>query len=144
MLSGQAIGSSGKGLQKAAEALGEGRARAFGVVAEEARESPFWVDGNSSIDEVCAKGPARLPTVLTRSEVRDIIEAMSCSHKLVAQSLCGSDLRLMEGLRLRVKDVDSGMLQIVVRDGKVQQHRTTVLAEAKYAVRWMKIGAAHQ
>ena len=50
----------------------------------------------------------------------------------------------MEGLRLRVKDVDSGMLQIVVRDGKGQQHRTTMLAEAKCAVRWMLIGAAHQ
>lgn len=76
--------------------------------------------------------------------MRDIIEAMSCSHKLMAQSLCGSGLRLMEGLRLRVKDVDSGMLQIVVRDGKGQQHRTTMLAKAKCAVRWMKIGAAHQ
>ena len=62
----------------------------------------------------------------------------------MAQSLCGSGLRLMEGLRLRVKDVDSGMLQIVVRDGKGQQRRTTMLAEAKCAVRWMLIGAAHQ
>ena len=144
MLSGQAIGSSGKGFQKAAEAPGEGRARAFGVVAEEARKSPFWVDRNSSIDAVYAKRHARLPTVLTRSWVRDIIEAMSCSHKLMAQSLCWSGLRLMEGLPLRVKDVDSGMFQILVRDGKGQHYRTTMLTGAKCAVRWMKIGAARQ
>ncbi len=59
-----------------------------------------------SVDAVRAKKPKRLPTVLTREEVRMVIAAISGTNQLIAKSLYGSDLRLMECLRLRVKDVD--------------------------------------
>lgn len=53
-----------------------------------------------------AKRPERLPTVLTRQEVLRLINYLSGLHKLMAQLLYGSGLRLMECVRLRVKDVD--------------------------------------
>jgi integron integrase len=87
-------------------------------------------DLDGSIDAVRAKRPARLPTVLTRNEVREIIKALSGSHKLMAQLLYGSGLRLMECMRLRVKDVDFEMFQITVRDGKGQHDRVTMLPKS--------------
>jgi len=59
-----------------------------------------------SVDAVRAKKPKRLPTVLTREEVRMVIAAISGTNQLSAKLLYGSGLRLMECLRLRVKDVD--------------------------------------
>lgn len=76
-----------------------------------------------------AKRPKRLPVVLTREEVNHLFAAMSGTHKLMAQLLYGTGMRLMEMLRLRVKDVDFGRNQIIVRGGKGDKDRVTVLPE---------------
>lgn len=77
-----------------------------------------------------AKKPRRLPTVLTRSEVRAVIAELSGVHRLMAQLLYGSGLRLMECLRLRVKDLDFEAHQLTVRDGKGMHDRVTMLPES--------------
>jgi integron integrase len=74
-----------------------------------------------------AKRPARLPVVLTREEARRLLSRMSGTPHLMASLLYGSGLRLMECVRLRVKDVDFGYGQIMVRDGKGEKDRRTVL-----------------
>ena len=76
-----------------------------------------------------AKRPARVPEVLTPSEVDTLLEAMEGVHALMAGLLYGAGLRLMECVRLRVKDVRFEEMQIVVRDGKGQKDRVTVLPE---------------
>ncbi len=76
-----------------------------------------------------AKRPVLLPTVLSRQEVRRLQEQLSGTYALMAGLLYGSGLRLMECVRLRVKDLDFDHRQIVVRDGKGQKHRVTVLPE---------------
>lgn len=81
-----------------------------------------------SLDGVVrAKRPARLPTVLTRQEVKRILLNLSGTQRLMAGLLYGSGLRLMECVRLRVKDVDFGYRQITVRNGKGQKDRRTIL-----------------
>jgi integrase len=65
-----------------------------------------------------AKRPIRVPTVLTREEVARLLGEMEGTMKLIAQLLYGGGLRLLEGLRLRVKDIDFGYRQIVVHEGK--------------------------
>lgn len=74
-----------------------------------------------------AKKPARLPVVLTRAEVRTIFSHLHGTTKLMAGLLYGSGLRLMECVRLRVKDVDLGYLTITVRDSKGGKDRVTML-----------------
>lgn len=74
-----------------------------------------------------AKTPARLPVVLTRDEVHRIFARLQGTHRLMAGLLYGSGLRLMECVRLRVKDVDLGYLRITVRDGKGAKDRLTML-----------------
>ncbi|HIC89023.1 MAG TPA: integron integrase [Anaerolineae bacterium] len=81
------------------------------------------------LDYLRAKRPKRLPTVLTREEVQRVLDAMEGTPKLVAQLLYGSGLRLLEALRLRVKDVNVEQRQITVRDGKGAKDRVTVLPE---------------
>ena len=76
---------------------------------------------------VHATRPQRLPVVLARKDVAVLLAHMSGVPKLVAQLLYGSGLRLLEGLRLRVKDLDFNRSQILVRDGKGQKDRVTVL-----------------
>ena len=76
---------------------------------------------------VRARRPRRLPVVLTEQEARDLIGAISGSPRLVASLLYGSGLRLLEALRLRVKDVDFGRGEIRVRDGKGRRDRVTML-----------------
>lgn len=78
-------------------------------------------------DVVRAKRPRRLPTVLTRAEVRALIGRLGGVHRLVALLLYGSGLRLLECLRLRVKDVEFGSNRIVVRDAKGQRDRVAPL-----------------
>ena len=75
------------------------------------------------------KRPRRLPVVLTKSEVGRLFEHLSGSHWLMAGLLFGSGLRLMECLRLRVKDIDFERGEIIVRDGKGQKDRVSMLAE---------------
>lgn len=74
-----------------------------------------------------SKRPRRIPVVLSREEVRRLLDAVEDSYRLPAALLYGSGLRLMEALRLRVKDVDLQRRQISVRDGKGQKDRVTVL-----------------
>jgi integron integrase len=79
------------------------------------------------IDVLRAKRPRRLPVVLTRAEVRAILTQLDDHKHLMACLLYGSGLRLMECLRLRIKDVDFGQNHILVRDGKGQKDRVTLL-----------------
>lgn len=79
-----------------------------------------------------AKRPQRLPVVLTRKEVESIFEHLTGTVKLMAGLLYGAGLRLMECVRLRVKDVDFEKKQIMVRDGKGEKDRVTILPD-KYA-----------
>ena len=72
------------------------------------------------IDASRAKRPKRLPVVLTRDELRAVPSHLSGVHHLMASLLYGSGLRLMECLRMRVKDLDFGQNHILVRDGKGQ------------------------
>jgi len=78
-------------------------------------------------DVVRARTPRRLPVVLTRDEVRAVLGRLHGTPRLVATLLYGSGHRLLECLRLRVKDVDAGSNQIVVRSGKGQKDRVTLL-----------------
>ncbi len=76
-----------------------------------------------------AKRPERLPTVLARDEVLHLINQLSGTHKLMAQLLYGSGLRLMECVRLRVKDIDFEYKSITVRDGKGEKDRIVPLPQ---------------
>jgi integron integrase len=82
-----------------------------------------------SIQALRADRPIRVPVVLTQEEVKQMVVALAGTPQLVVKLLYGSGLRLMEALRLRVKDVDFAMKQITVRDGKGAKDRYTVLAE---------------
>jgi integron integrase len=76
-----------------------------------------------------AKKPQRLPVVLTRDQVRTVLARLDGRNRLMANLLYGAGLRLMECLRLRVKDVDFDYHQIIVRDGKGQKDRVTMLPD---------------
>lgn len=81
-----------------------------------------WVEG-----VMRAKRPKRMPVVFTREEVRGVLSHMRGETWLMASLLYGSGLRLMECVRLRVKDVDFARLQITVREGKGDKDRVTML-----------------
>lgn len=81
-----------------------------------------WLNGI-----VRAKKPKHLPVVLTRDEVSRVLTQMSGVKWMVATLLYGSGLRLLEALRLRVKDVEFARGEVVVRDGKGQKDRVTML-----------------
>ncbi|MBD1910741.1 integron integrase [Leptolyngbya sp. FACHB-16] len=81
------------------------------------------------IDALRAKPSRYLPTVLTPEEVTALLERMTGTHKLIAQILYGSGLRVREGLQLRIKDIDFAQRQIAVRDTKGNESRVTMLAE---------------
>jgi integron integrase len=78
---------------------------------------------------VQAKRQMRLPVVLTLGEVRTLLDQMEGGMGLVAQVLYGTGMRLMEGLRLRVKDVDFDRREILIRDGKGGKDRVTMLPD---------------
>jgi site-specific recombinase XerD len=79
------------------------------------------------IDAMRARKSKRLPTVLTKDEVLQVIGVLSGGHELMAKLLYGSGLRLMECVRLRVKDLDLDQHQLIVRDGKGMEDRMTML-----------------
>lgn len=81
-----------------------------------------WLD-----NVVRAKRPQHMPVVLTRDEVQRVLARLSGVPWLVASLLYGAGLRLTEALRLRVKDVEFSRREILVRDGKGQKDRVTVL-----------------
>jgi integron integrase len=79
---------------------------------------------------VRARKPQHLPVILPRREVQALIGELDGAYHLIAQLLYGSGLRLMEALRLRVKDIDFEYSQIIVRDGKGQKDRVSILPES--------------
>jgi len=83
-----------------------------------------WLD-----EVIAAKTSRRLPVVLTQVETRRLLNAMSGTMGLVASLLYGTGMRLLEGLRLRVKDVEFMRREIIVREGKGNKDRITVLPE---------------
>jgi integron integrase len=85
-----------------------------------------------------AKRPRRIPVVLTREEVRRVLNCMNGVERLMARLLYGSGLRLMECVRLRVQDVDMERRQITVRDGKGGKDRITMLPEG-WCRSWWRI-----
>ena len=84
-----------------------------------------WLEGLAR-----AKRPQHLPTVLTARETGAVLERLEGASDLVARLLYGTGMRLLEGLRLRVKDVDFEMRQVTVRDGKGAKDRVTMLPAA--------------
>lgn len=92
---------------------------------EKVLEEPLGAMG----DFTRAKRPRRLPVVLTRNEVSRLLDQMSGTYGLMAGLLYGGGLRLMECVRLRIKDVDFEQSQIVVRDGKGKKDRVTILPD---------------
>ncbi len=78
---------------------------------------------------VRAKKPQRLPVVLNRTEVGLVLERMEGTYSLMARLLYGTGMRLMECCLLRVKDIDFGQREILIRDGKGGKDRVTMLPE---------------
>jgi integron integrase len=74
--------------------------------------------------------PERLPTVLSHQEAMAVIGKMKGTPKLIVQLLYGSGLRITECLRLRIKDLDFANHQVIVRDGKGENDRATVLPDS--------------
>ncbi len=87
-----------------------------------------WLD-----DLTRAKRPERLPVVLTVAETQGVLSWVQGTAGLVVRLLYGTGMRLMEGVRLRVKDVDFERREIIVRDGKGQKDRVTMLPESLIA-----------
>jgi len=85
---------------------------------------------DDSIDAIRAKKPKRLPTVMTKEEAMKVIGAIPADHQLMVKLIYGGGLRLMECLRLRVKDIDFENNQLVVRDAKGMEDRVTVLPDS--------------
>ena len=81
-------------------------------------------------DIVRARRPERLPTVLSRDEVRAVIGRLGGEYRLVASLLYGCGFRLRECLSLRIKDVDFEYRQVVIRDAKGARDRVTILPDS--------------
>jgi integron integrase len=87
-----------------------------------------WLD-----DVVRARPSQRLPVVLTRLEVQRVLERMDGVHGLLARLLYGTGMRLMEVIRLRVKDLDFEQGEILIREGKGAKDRVTMLPDSLVA-----------
>jgi len=81
-------------------------------------------------DVIRAKRPQRLPVVLSRDEVQQVLARLSGTEWLVVSMLYGSGMRLGECLRLRVKDLDLSRHELLIRDAKGQKDRVTVLPDS--------------
>jgi integron integrase len=97
-----------------------------------------WLD-----ELVRAKRSQRLPVVLSRDEVRAVIDHLNGVHRLMAALLYGAGLRLMECCRLRVKDIDFGRRQLVVREGKGDKDRVAVLPASLHGPLRAHLDAVH-
>jgi integron integrase len=82
------------------------------------------------LQPVRAKRPKRLPVVLSKSEVHQVLNCMTGTNQLMAKVLYGGGLRLSECVRLRVKDLDFDQRKLVLRDTKGARDRATILAES--------------
>ncbi len=87
-----------------------------------------WLD---DIEHV--KTPKRLPVVLTPQEVQAILKQLEGTHHLIVGLLYGTGMRILEALRLRVKDVDFARKEILIRDGKGFKDRITMLPKSVIA-----------
>lgn len=85
---------------------------------------------SGSINAVRAKPTQNIPTVLTKSEVHQILGQLSGHHKLLVELLYGSGLRSLECVRIRVKDLDFARHELTIRDGKGSKDRRTMLPES--------------
>jgi len=85
---------------------------------------------NLSPDLIKPSRPKRLPTVLTHEEAMSVIDAMRGTTRIMTKILYGSGLRLMECMRLRVRDIDFEHHQIIVRGGKGDDDRFTILPDS--------------
>lgn len=99
---------------------------------------------DGSINAVRAKRPKRLPTVMTKEETMKVLSAISGVHQLMVKLIYGSGLRLMECVRLRVKDIDFENNQLIIRDAKGTKDRITVLPDSlkpslREHLKWVKI-----
>ena len=104
--------------------------------------NPGWID-----NVVRAKQPQRLPVVLRKHEVKALLDALEGVHWLMGHLLYGAGLRLLECLRLRVKDIDFSANYIVVREGKGNKDRTTMLpltVKATLAAHLARVRELHQ
>ena len=81
-----------------------------------------WLD---NIEQ--AKAPKRLPVVMTRAEVQAVLSRLEGTHWLVANLLYGTGMRILECLRLRIKDIEFTRREILIRDGKGFKDRVTML-----------------
>ena len=84
-----------------------------------------WLNG-----VIRAKPSMYLPVVLTSAEVRSLLSAMEGQYRLIGNVLYGGGLRIMEGLQLRVKDLQFDYRQIIVRSGKGDKDRVTIMPES--------------
>ena len=94
-----------------------------------------------------AKAPKRLPVVMTASEVRNVLDRMRGTYGLMGRLLYGTGMRLMECVRLRVKDVDFERREIIVHEGKGFKDRLTVLPQIliePLKLQLEKVRALHQ
>jgi integron integrase len=91
-----------------------------------------------------AKTPARLPVVLTRDEVTSVLSQLQGIHALIGRLLYGTGMRVMEGMRLRVKDVDFSRHEILIRDGKGFKDRVTMLPIAIAAQLRVQVALARE
>jgi integron integrase len=88
-------------------------------------QEPGWLG-----EVIRASRPKRLPVVLSKEEAAGVLGELAGTYRLIGMLLYGSGLRLLECLRLRVKDIDWGLKQIIVREGKGDKDRRTMLPEA--------------
>jgi len=101
-----------------------------------------WLDNVTQ-----AKAPKKLPVVLTVAEVQAVLSRLSGSHLLIASLLYGGGMRLMEAVRLRVKDVEFARHEIIVREGKGFKDRVTMLPEsivASLQAHLLKVKTLHE
>jgi len=106
----------------AASTLNQAKSALLFLYREVLGQEVDWID-----EVVQTKRPQRVPVVFTREETKQILSQMNGVHGLICRLLYGSGLRLLEALRLRIKDVDFAYQQVVVRDGKGHKDRITVL-----------------
>lgn len=79
---------------------------------------------------IWAKKPQKIPVVLTRDEIKSLITFLNDEYKLMALIMYGSGLRLLECLRLRIKDIDFNYKQLIIRDAKGHKDRVTPLPDS--------------
>jgi integron integrase len=98
-----------------------------------------WID-----DVVRARKPVRLPVVLSVEEVHAVLAQLEGVYWTIGSLLYGSGLRLMECIRLRVKDIDIPSRQVVVRSGKGNKDRVTVLANSSVEALRLHLRVRHE